>query len=61
MGQARHNLPKELQLLAVLRTTSKGSSAPDQNQTLAYGPRIKEPSDHHEWSPEGLMSDLDVR
>uniref|UniRef100_A0A2H1VTZ2 SFRICE_019908 n=1 Tax=Spodoptera frugiperda TaxID=7108 RepID=A0A2H1VTZ2_SPOFR len=31
---------------AGLRTASKGSSPPEQNQT-----RLKEPSDHHRWGP----------
>ncbi|KAF9791549.1 hypothetical protein SFRURICE_003245 [Spodoptera frugiperda] len=46
---------------AGLRTASKGSSPPDQNQTRAYGAsHLKEP-DHHRWGPIGLMPDPELR
>ncbi|KAF9805532.1 hypothetical protein SFRURICE_020917 [Spodoptera frugiperda] len=49
---------------AGLRTTNKGSSPPDQNQTVrrvAFHARFKEPSDDHVWGPVGRIPDPELR
>ncbi|KAF9803127.1 hypothetical protein SFRURICE_012372 [Spodoptera frugiperda] len=47
-----------------LRTASKGSSSPIQNQTHAYGAsrsaRDSKSAYHHRWGPEGLKPDSEL-